>query len=102
MIATVLAIAMRSLTTLLVLLIAPGLVLPAGFMVRICRCLSAATSAAGARTAGCCSAQLATVQVSPPACCQHGCCSIDERVDTGPARLTSRCCNCVFVTVPEH
>ncbi|HEX6813886.1 MAG TPA: hypothetical protein VF384_19850 [Planctomycetota bacterium] len=91
---------MRSFATLLVLLLAPGLVLPAGFMVRICRCLSAATSAAAAQGAGCCSAP-ANVQKAQPSCCQHGCCSTGGRSDDGQAQLTARCCNCVWVTVPE-
>ncbi|HZN41131.1 MAG TPA: hypothetical protein VFD82_20155 [Planctomycetota bacterium] len=99
---------MRSLATLLVLLLAlPGLVLPAGFLWRICRCAAAASTAAAtpsaaSATACCCAAhQAVTPAPLPSTCCDH-CCRGEKRSDHGAVLVTPRSCKCVWVKVPDH
>ena len=98
---------MRSLATLLVLMLAlPGLVLPAGFLLRICRCSAAASSAAAAASGSCaahsCCATPVGKPATPPAtCCQH-CCTTEDRSDHGPVQVAPRGCKCVWVKVPDH
>jgi hypothetical protein len=97
---------MRPLATLLVLLLAlPGLVLPAGFLLRICRCAAATANTAAATpdaTPSCCAAHpVATPAAVPSSCCEH-CCVGEDRGDDGPVQVTPRRCKCVWVKVPDH
>src|SRR5262245_36622563 len=93
---------MRSFATLLVLLLAlPGLVLPAGFLLPICRRAAAAASTAAATPACCAAHARATPATRSSTCCQHRC-PREERGDHGPVQVTSRSCKCVLVKVPDH
>ncbi|HEU4419933.1 MAG TPA: hypothetical protein VFT55_13455 [Planctomycetota bacterium] len=93
----------------MLLLALPGLVLPAGFLWRICRCAVANANTAAATpgqadgaTASCCAAHpVATTTVPPSTCCQH-CCLYEHRSDHGAVQVTSRSCKCVWVKVPDH
>ena len=94
---------MRSVATLLMLLLAlPGLVLPAGFLLRICRCDRVTASPDAAATPGCCGAQQKAQASLPRPCCQHSCCRTSDRSDDGAVQVAPVCCKCVFVKVPEH
>lgn len=92
---------MRSLATLLVLLLClPGLVLPAGFLLRICRCAAAAANTAAAPA--CCAAHAAATPAAESCtCCQH-CGRAKDRSDHGAVHVASRPCKCVWVRVPDH
>jgi hypothetical protein len=93
---------MRSFATLLVLLLClPGLVLPAGFLLRICHCAAVASNTAAAIPACCAAHAVATPAIRSSTCCQH-CCRAKERSDHGAVHLASRACKCVWVKVPDH
>src|SRR5262245_30981260 len=99
---------MRSSATLLVLLLClPGLVLPAGFLLRICRCAVAAANTAAA-TPDCCAAHaccatqpVATPVPLPSTCCAH-CCPGNNLGEPGAVQVAHRGCKCVWLKVPEH
>jgi hypothetical protein len=93
---------MRSFATLLVLLLClPGLVLPAGFLLRICHCAAVAAATATA-TPACCAAHAVTSPATQPStCCQH-CRHGAVRSDNGPVQVTPRSCKCVWLKVPDH
>ena len=97
---------MRSFATLLVLLLAlPGLLLPAGFLWRICHCAVANANTAAAtpsETASCCAAHPVATPTTPPStCCRH-CGLYEQRSDHGAVQVMSRTCKCVWVKVPDH
>ncbi|MEO6596145.1 MAG: hypothetical protein ABIP94_15465 [Planctomycetota bacterium] len=97
---------MRPIAVLLLLLALPGLLLPAGFVLRVCRCTRApvATLGAGeAQAAGCCTnidAANHRGSHTTGACCQHSCCDSSSR-DLDDAGQTCRAvCGCVRLVAP--
>ena len=97
---------MRSLAPLLMLLLAlPGLVLPAGFLWRVCRCAAATAGTAAATPdapASCCAAhRIETPAPLPSTCCAH-CCRAENHGDPGAVQVAHRGCKCVWLKVPDH
>jgi len=94
---------MRTLSALLLLLVLPGLLLPAGFVLHVCRCARAADGTAAAPTRSCCAAHAAT---NPPAeatsCCARARAgkSVDAALRGSHASRDD--CACLWIKAPEH
>lgn len=84
---------MRPAALLLLMLVLPGMLLPAGFLLRICRCEPAPVAAA------CCAAH---ADPTP----HHGCCRHADRapapVDDGLDRAQADGCGCIWLTLPAE
>ena len=87
---------MRFFAAFLLLLAMPGLLLPAGFLLRICRCDATPKS----EQRSCCSAATATAAAPTRSCCQHR-----QDRDEAPPDRTPRAhanqCGCVWLHVPD-
>lgn len=83
---------MRALSALLLLLVLPGLLLPAGVALRVCLCAWTTAEAPS-----CCAAH---AQVAQPACCHHH--EPAPAPDPGGERADARGdCHCLWIKAPD-
>jgi hypothetical protein len=93
---------MRFLSALALLLMLPGLLLPAGLLLRICKCAESMLATQPA-TMSCCAKHQPTAQPAVPSCCQQH--DRRERApagDDGATRIGAVACKCIWVKVTEH
>lgn len=93
---------MRVLPALLLLLVLPGLLLPAGFVLHVCLCAVAAAGPADAPQADCCGATRAQGARAHAGTCCHRI-SGGAPADDAPGPRASRDdCSCLWIQAPEH
>lgn len=93
---------MRSLTAFLLLCMLPGLLLPMGFVMRICRCAEASV-AQFPEGRSCCAKKSVPSLAPKSSCCQHA--GHDRRSPSpegGTTEVTAVACRCDWVKIADH